>query len=304
VRRCPLQETRWGWDGLRFVTRSADAQTVTEVSLEPQWVCVGCHSRMAMAEDTCLSCGRPFGAGLSLGDTDVVVRRTRAWLYVVRELVLLNLLFVLWRVAGHESVHRAASAYARGRSIWDAERALHLPNEAALQATVLGHATLSRIANGYYEYAHAPLLAVMVGWLLWRHRDAYPRWRNLILGFTGLSLLIDLVPVAPPRLVPSLHLVDLAARYHQSVYSTVGTGVSDQLSSMPSVHVGWALIVAAAVIVVGRSRWRWLAGLHPVITTYVVVITANHYWLDAVAALALLVAIREVTRRTRPGLVP
>ena len=77
-------------------------------------------------------------------------------------------------------------------------------------------------------------------------------------------------------------MVDLAARYHQSVYDGLGKGITDQLSAMPSVHVGWAVLVAAAVIAVGKSRWRWLALLHPVLTSYFIVVTANHYWLDGV----------------------
>jgi PAP2 superfamily len=43
------------------------------------------------------------------------------------------------------------------------------------------------------------------------------------------------------------------------------------------------------VITASRSRWRWLAVLYPMLTTLVVVVTANHYWLDGVVA-GLLVA--------------
>jgi hypothetical protein len=163
---------------------------------------------------------------------------------------------------------------------------------------------VSRLANGYYEWAHAPLLAATLLWLLWRHREAYPRWRNLAVGFTGVSLLIGLIPVAPPRLIPSFGMVDLADRYHQSVYSALGKGITDQLSSVPSVHIGWAVLVAAAIVLVAKSRWRWLAVLHPIVTAYVVVVTANHYWLDGVAALVVLGAVWFIARRVRPRLVP
>lgn len=256
-----------------------------------------------MAEDVCGSCGRPFGAGLT-ADDDTVRARPRRWGLVVKELVILNVLFVIWRVVGHVSLFHEAGAFSRGQWIWHAERVLHLPSEASVQHALLPHATLSRVANGYYEYAHAPLLAAMLLWLLWRHRDDYRRWRNLVVGFTGISLLIGFLPIAPPRLLPGLGMVDLAARYHQSVYTSLGHGISDQLSCMPSVHVGWAVLVAAAVIAVSRSRWRWLAVLHPLVTTYVVVATANHYWLDAVGALVVLGVVYTVLRRLRPSLVP
>ena len=70
---------------------------------------------------------------------------------------------------------------------------------------------------------------------------------------------------------------------------------------MPSVHVGWALIVAIAVITVSRRRWRWLAAAYPVITLLVVVVTANHFWLDGIAA-ALMVALILLGQRTARGL--
>ena len=68
---------------------------------------------------------------------------------------------------------------------------------------------------------------------------------------------------------------------------------------MPSVHVGWALIVAFAVITVSRSRWRWLAAGYPLLTLLVVVVTANHFWLDGVAAAVLVAAALAAQRMAR-----
>jgi hypothetical protein len=137
--------------------------------------------------------------------------------------------------------------------------------------------------------------------------------------FTGVSLLIQLVPVAPPRLLPvtgpqGTGLVDTAVRYGQSVYSWAGGFNADQYSAMPSVHVGWALIVAIAVITASRSRWRWLAAGYPALTLLVVVVTANHFWLDGIIAglLAVLVILmqhlagrlRSVRTSDKPQLEP
>ncbi len=257
-----------------------------------------------MAADVCTSCGRAFGEGLALAPARPQRRVSRDWPMILRDFIVLNILFIVWRVVGRVSLFHEAGAFGRGRWVWNLERALHLPSEATLQRQVLSHVTLSKICNGYYEYAHAPLLAATLIWLLWRHRDVYPRWRNLVVVFTGVSLLIGLLPVAPPRLIPSFGMVDLADRYHQSVYSALGKGITDQLSSIPSVHVGWAVIVAAAIISVSTSRWRWLAVLHPILTSYVIVVTANHYWLDGIAALALLAVIVVVRDRWQARLLP
>jgi hypothetical protein len=268
------------------------------------WVCVGCLGRNPMAADVCGSCGRGFGVGLSLEDPQAAQRRSRGWIVVVRELVVLNVLFILWRVVGRLSLLHGRGAIGRGSAIWHAERVLHLPSEASLQDAILGHATIDRIANGWYAYAHAVLLAAVLLWLLARHRDAYPRWRNLTVGVTAVSLLVGLLPVAPPRLVPSTGMVDLAARYHQSVYDGIGHGITDQLSAMPSVHIAWAVIVAVAIVTVTASAWRWLAAAYPVVTAYVVVVTANHYWLDVIAGALVVAAVAMVGRRLRPALLP
>ena len=96
-------------------------------------------------------------------------------------------------------------------------------------------------------------------------------------------------------------MVDTAVLYGQSVYSWAGGFDADEFSAMPSVHVGWALIVAIAVITVSRSRWRWLAAAYPVLTLLIVVVTANHFWLDGIAA-GLLVALVLVVQQTTGGL--
>jgi len=74
------------------------------------------------------------------------------------------------------------------------------------------------------------------------------------------------------------------------VYGAVGTGISDQLSAMPSVHVGWAVLVGLAAVLFGTSKWRWVVVAHPVLTIAAVTVTANHWWLDGIVAVVLLVA--------------
>src|SRR6202012_1408695 len=113
------------------------------------------------------------------------------------------------------------------------------------------------------------------------------------------SLITQLAPVAPPRLLPGTGLVDTAIRYGQSVYSWNGGFHADQYSAMPSVHVGWALIVAVDVIPPARRRWPWLAAGYPALTLLVVVVTANHYWLDGIVAALLVVLVMTVQRLGR-----
>ncbi len=226
------------------------------------------------------------------------------WGFVLSQLVVLNVLFVLWRVVGHLALVGHAGADRRGLAIWRLERTLHLPSERTVQQPLLAHHDLVRLADGAYASLHVPVLAVTLVWLLVRHRDAYARWRDVLVVFTGVGLLLQLVPVAPPRLLPQLGVVDTGRLDGLSVYGGGSRGLTDQLASMPSIHVGWALLVACAVVSGSRRGMRWLALLYPVSITWVVVVTGNHFWLDGVAAAALLglsyAAVRGV-RAQAPG---
>src|SRR5258708_28108213 len=97
-----------------------------------------------------------------------------------------------------------------------------------------------------------------------------------------------MLPVAPPRLLPQLGFVDTAVTYGQSVFGPNGISIAPQLAAMPSVHVAWAVLIAAAVIMTSSSRWRWLILLHPLLTLLAVVATGNHWWLDGLVGAALL----------------
>jgi PAP2 superfamily len=204
-------------------------------------------------------------------------------------------LFALWQFAGSFAVMGPGGALARGRWIWHLERTLHLPSETAVQRLFLPHPLLVQALNLYYDVLHFPVLIGCLIWLFIWHRDLYIRRRTTLALFTGACLLVQLIPVAPPRMLPGTGMVDTAVVYHQSVYQSTAGFDPDQLSAMPSVHVGWALLVAIMIISGARSRWRWLAVLYPAATTLAVVVTANHYWMDGIVAaliLALVLALQ------------
>jgi hypothetical protein len=223
---------------------------------------------------------------------------------VAREAALLFGLYGLWQFAGKFTALSAAGGLKRGQWIWHLERTLRLPSETWVQRLFLPHPLVIQAFNLYYDILHFPVLIGCLIWVYVWHRASYARVRTLVVLFTATSLLVQLIPVAPPRLLPGTGLVDTAFRYGESVY-TWGNGAleADQYSAMPSVHVGWALIVAIAVVSVSRSRWRWLAVLYPAMTTLVVVVTANHYWADGIAAALLVVlAVLLLFRKKSTGI--
>jgi len=202
------------------------------------------------------------------------------------EAFVIAALYSLWQLAGEVSVAGTTGAYARARWIERAEHDLRLPSERDLQHLILGHRLLVESANWYYATAHFTVLGIFLVWLFVRHRDRYPHVRNVLAVTTLVCLVIQLLPVAPPRMLPGF--VDTAVRYGESVYST---GLApDVLSAMPSVHVAWAVLVGWYAVRSSRSRWRWLGVAHAAATVFVVVSTANHWWADGVVGTGVLVA--------------
>jgi PAP2 superfamily len=232
------------------------------------------------------------GAAAGLAVVTLILRARRPALARIAtatgETSLILGLFALWQYAGSFSVFSASGAVGRSEWIWRFERDAHLPSEASVQRLFLPHPLAIQFFNLYYDTLHFPVLIGCMIWLFGRHRDRYGRWRATLVAFTGLSLVVQLLPVAPPRMLPGTGLVDTGVLYHQSVYASVAGFDADQLSAMPSVHVGWALLVAAAIVTTAASRWRWLAVLYPAMTTLAVVVTANHFWLDGIVAAVLL----------------
>ncbi|WP_405011382.1 phosphatase PAP2 family protein [Kitasatospora sp. NBC_01539] len=211
---------------------------------------------------------------------------------LLREAGTLLALFALWQMVGHLSLMSTAHALDRAEWIHRTELALGLPDEVAWQRAVVPHPWLVQGANYYYATMHFGVMLVLLLWLFLRHRESYAWVRTTVVLTTAACLLIQFIPVAPPRMLPGNGFVDLAVQYGQSVYGGGVAGVvADQLSAMPSVHVAWCVIVAVAVVVIGRGPWRWLVVLHPVLTVAVVVVTANHFWADGVVAVALLLVV-------------
>jgi hypothetical protein len=210
-------------------------------------------------------------------------------------------LFALWQLANATTHHAHAGGLAHGRAIWHLERWLRLPSETSFQHLILGHPWLVRAANYYYATAHLTGMVLFLAWLWLRHRDRYSRWRNVVVVFTGVALLIEMIPVAPPRLISGTGLVDTASAYGQSVYAVAGD-LADQYAALPSIHVGWALLIGLAMARCGGRLAASVGVTHAVLTVLVVVLTANHYWLDGVTAAAVL-ALAVLTEQARGRVV-
>jgi hypothetical protein len=225
------------------------------------------------------------------------IRRTA--FEAVRELLLVAALFLIYKFGRGLASGETGTAFHNAKEVLTLQKNLRLPDESVIKKWYMQSDWLVSAANQYYAYVHFPITVAFLLWLWIRHRDHYKWIRNLLAIMTGVALVIHiLVPLAPPRLMKDYGFVDTGMMDGTSPYSGVGEKIANQYAAMPSLHFGWALVVAVGVMAVwvNRDPLRRTASkliwLHPAITLLVVVVTANHYWLDAfVATLLLAVAM-------------
>jgi hypothetical protein len=227
------------------------------------------------------------------------------------ELLVMVVLYV-----SYESIRDLVStggkfdAFNHALQVINLQKALGINHELQIQQWVM-HAKVVIIASNYF-YGSMYALAVLV-WLYRKHSDVYPFWRNALLCLTLLGLIgFFFYPLMPPRLLPtmrgnaSFQFKDTLAMY-PAFWSFNGgpmKDVSNQYAAMPSLHCGWALWCTCAIM--GRLRTtaaKALAVAYTVATVFVVVVTGNHYFVDAIAGFICLtigyVVARLVTKAGR-----
>ena len=156
------------------------------------------------------------------------------------------------------------------------------------------------LANAIYIGLYWPMIAAIAIWLLTQHRDRYFDYRNAMLlsGLIGLVVFATL-PVAPPRLTDPEFVDTVVER--SNVYRLMQPPqLTNQYAAMPSLHLGWNLLMAIALIRESRHVLLHVVGwLTPVLMLLAMIMTANHYLLDGVAGAVIVVIALIVVERVR-----
>ena len=215
------------------------------------------------------------------------------------EVSLLLLLLTLYRLGRYLGRDQVVAAFDHAHDVVDFERWAGFANERWLQQRALDHLVLVRVLNRYYATVHFPATAAFLVLAYIKAPAVYRNVRAILVSVTAAGLAMHIAyPLAPPRMLPGF--VDTVAVFGPSIYDRPGVAsVANQYAAMPSLHVGWALIVAYGTYCMWTGWKRWIGTVHLVITTIAVVITANHYWLDAIVAFALVGGALVGLRRWR-----
>jgi len=192
--------------------------------------------------------------------------------------------YALYEVARGLVGADAAVADGHAHRLVSLERSLHLFAEANVQRAVQTFPGVTSLLGVAYLTLH---LTVTAGVLLWLHRrrpEGFAFARTALLLASALSLVGFLVyPTAPPRLA-GIGILDTVSGRHVDLNRGLVSSLYNPYAAVPSMHVGYALIVAAALLRHGRHLLvRALGALYPPFVLLVIVATGNHFFLDAAA---------------------
>jgi hypothetical protein len=169
------------------------------------------------------------------------------------------------------------------------EKSLGIFHELQVQSWILDHHWAVTIANWVYIYGHWPVVVGTLLWLFVKHREMFPVFRSalLISGAMGFVFFF-LFPMAPPRFLDSYGFIDTVTLHSEAYRVLQPPSLTNQFAAMPSLHVGWNLLMGIAIVSFASNRiWKVFGVLMPLAMYAATILTANHYFLDGVVGSAL-----------------
>jgi hypothetical protein len=197
-------------------------------------------------------------------------------------------------------------AFVNGQNVIDFEKSTHTFFEPGLQSIFLSHRWIIDFANFMYMNSHFVVTTAFLVWLyLYRNQNFY-FVRNMFMVAMGLAVVgYALLPTAPPRMFDEF--TDTITQYAQVNHDSALVKLFiNPYAAIPSMHVAFSTMIGVTGVLISRhtiTRILWAA--YPVLVFWVVVVTANHFWVDG--AFGLLVAVlsavtaRQVLARVRPA---
>ena len=216
-------------------------------------------------------------------------RRHSALGGLAREVVLVAFAILLYFGIRNLTAGNENAAFANADRLIALEQDLGIRWEDALQAATVSHDHLVTLANWVYIFGHWPVILGVATALYVLRRNSYYLLRNALFasGLLGF-LFFALFPVAPPRLL-DLGLVDTVTERSDAYRALQPPGLTNQYAAFPSLHLGWNLVVGIVLVVAFTTlAVRIVALALPLAMAVAVVVTANHFVIDVVGGVAVV----------------
>ena len=226
--------------------------------------------------------------------TGLLPRRLTRWRRPVwwQELAIIGIGYYLYTTVRNAVPEQKQIAMRHGKSVQQLQDTLHLNFELSINHFVARNEWLAQIMDYYYATMHFIVTIAVMVWLFVKRPHIYRGARTVLFVTTLAGLLgFYLYPLAPPRLLSQYGYVDTLEKFHTwgSLADPKVAEHSNQYAAMPSLHIGWSLWCGIAIFVCAQRTWvRWLGLAYPVATLIVIVGTANHFILDAVGGVVVI----------------
>lgn len=232
---------------------------------------------------------------------DAIGRRLpRGWLDLLLQLGLFFAVYQCYQVVRGVVDGKSDLAFANAERIVDLERTMGTFFEPGFQASLLDHSWIIDIANWLYINSHFTITITFLAWLYLFHNRNFYFVRNMFMVAMGLALVgYGLYPTAPPRLLPGDMFTDTIANLTGTAQdSKTASLLLNKYAAVPSMHIGFSSMIAGTAFSLVKNpvgRFLWL--LYPVLVFFVIVATANHYWLDAAAGALVAASSAYIAHR-------
>ena len=231
----------------------------------------------------------------------------KGWADLGRQMGILILVDVIYELGRGLADGSKAGAIHHGEQVISFERSTHTFFEPSLQKFFLPAHWLIEVANYLYLNAQFSVAIIFLFWLYLFHNDAYYFVRNMFVVAMCLALIGYIgFPTAPPRMFPQDGLVDTVTKYAAvNSDSSLAKVFINPYAAVPSMHCAFALMIGGSGIAVSRRWWsKVLWGCWPILIAWVVIVTANHYWVDWIlgwmVALASFAIAKGALARWKP----
>lgn len=222
------------------------------------------------------------------------------------QLVILAVAYYAWRYARGAVDGSVTASFANARDLISAERSLGLLFEPGLQRWAVDQGWAGEIARWGYANLHFRGSLLMLGLIYFLRPGSYPFVRNMVIAAMVISTLgYAFYPTAPPRFIPEMGMdVSSAVTGNNPTMTSPGDPLFNPFAAVPSMHVGMSMMLAWSLALLLRNPFaKAVFFAYPLLMTYIVCATGNHYWLDAVfgaLAAALACCVAAMMARVRP----
>ena len=231
----------------------------------------------------------------------------KGWPDLLRQILLFCGAYWLYRLVRGFTDGRATEAFDNARDVIGLEQHLGLFVEPAMQAWTEGQRWLIDSASWMYVNSHFVVTTFTLAFIYLRRNPSFYFIRNMFMVAMGIALVLYAAyPTAPPRFMPEWGFSDSVAEFTGITASgSSADALYNPFAAVPSMHVAFALMLGVPMAAMARRRVvkaLWYA--YPVLVSWVVVVTGNHWWFDAAAgaAVAAVSAVAAVGfARTRPA---